>query len=112
MKTSQTSWPSLSHALGVDIHHNALATKASRRFPHKFGILRAAELIETLSLPALSKVPNVLEGANAPADGQRHEDLFGGAANDIEHDVAPFMAGGNIQKHQFVGPFLLIARAT
>ncbi len=73
------------------------------------GSWHAAELIETLSLPAFKQRPNVVQRANPSANGQRHEDLLGRAANDVEHDVAGLVAGGDVQKHQLVGPFLLIA---
>ena len=73
---------------------------------------QAAELIETLSQPACSRRADVVERADAAADGQRHEDLLGRAADDVEHDVAPLVAGRDVEEHQFVGPFLLVRAAT
>ena len=52
------------------------------------GSRQAAELIETLSLPARSSCADVLDRPDAAADGQRHEDLLGRAPHDVEHDVA------------------------
>ena len=74
------------------------------------GSRTAAELIDTLSQPASSSCANVVERANAAADGQRHEHLLGGSPHDVEHDVAAFVAGGDVEKHQFVGAFRLVPR--
>ena len=58
----------------------------------------------------LQQRADVLDRADAAADGQRHEDLLGRAADHVEHDVAPFVAGRDVEEHQLVGPFLLVAR--
>ena len=41
--------------------------------------------------------------SDAAADRQRHETLVGGAAHDIEQRAAIFMAGGDVEKADFVG---------
>ena len=53
---------------------------------------------------------DVVERADAAAHGERHEDLLGRAADHVEHDVAPFVAGRDVEKDQLVGPFLLVPR--
>ena len=74
------------------------------------GLRQAAELIETLSLPAFEQGADVVEGADAAADGQRHEHHFGRAADHVEDDVAALVAGRDVEEDQLVGPFLLVAR--
>ncbi len=44
-----------------------------------------------------------------PPDGQRHEDLLGRPAHHVDHDVPVLVAGRDVQEHQFVGPFCLVA---
>src|SRR5690606_10048301 len=51
---------------------------------------------------------DVFDRADSAADGQRHEDLFGAAADDIQHDVAIFMAGGDVEKDELIGAFVLV----
>ena len=70
----------------------------------KSGFRQAAELIETLSLPALSKCANVLHRADASAHRQRHHDLLGRPPHHVDHDVPLLVAGRDVQKDQFVGP--------
>ena len=74
------------------------------------GFLTAAELIDTLSQPALSRCANVVEVADAAPDGQRHEDHLRRALNHVEHDRPLFVAGGDVEKDQFVRPLRLITR--
>jgi hypothetical protein len=73
-------------------------------------VRQAAELIDTLSAPGFEQDTNVVDGPNPAADGQRHEDLLGGAANHIEHDAAVFVAGGDVEVDQLIGALALIAR--
>ena len=69
----------------------------------------AAELIDTLSQPAQSNCANIVERADSAPDAQRHENHLGRPAHDVEHDGAPLVAGGDVQKDELVGPFLLVA---
>ena len=66
--------------------------------------------MDTLSQPALSSARMSSMRPNAAADRQRHEDLLGRPPDHVDHDVAAFMAGRDVEKHQFVGPFFLVAR--
>ena len=54
---------------------------------------------------------DVVDGADAAADGQRHEDDFRRAANDVEHDLAAFVAGGDVEEDELVGPLFFVARS-
>ena len=75
----------------------------------KSGSRQAAELIETLSLPALEQRADVVDRPDAPPHGQRHENHLGGTADHVEHDVAPLVAGGDVEEHQLVGPLFFVA---
>ncbi len=52
----------------------------------------------------------VVEGSDAAADGQGHEALLDDAVDDIDHDAAALVAGGNVVEDQLVRPLLLVAR--
>ena len=72
------------------------------------GSRQAAELIDTLSHPAFKQGANVFHRANSASDRQRHEDHFGRAADHVEDDLTPLVAGGDVEEHQLVGPFLFV----
>ena len=65
--------------------------------------LTAALLIETLSAPRSQQGADILDGAHAAADGQRHEAGFRRAPDHIQHDAAIFVGGRDVEKAQFVG---------
>ena len=46
---------------------------------------------------------NVVDAADAAADGERDEDRVGGAPGHVEHDLAALVRGGDVQKDQLVG---------
>ena len=108
--TSHTSRPSLLHPLRVDIDHDALAAEPPGGLVGRTpGFCGAAVLIDTLSQPASSRSRISFERADAAPHGQRHEDHLGRPPDDVQHDLAPLVAGRDVQKHQLVGPFRLIA---
>ena len=74
--------------------------------------MRRGRIDRHLVAAGQQQVANVVERANPPPTVQRHEDHFGRAADHVEHDVPPFVAGRDVQKHQLVGPFLLVRAAT
>ena len=65
-------------------------------------------LIETLSAPEDKQRADVVDGAHAAADGERHEARLGGALHHVEHDVAILVAGGDVEKGEFVGAGFVI----
>ena len=74
------------------------------------GRFTAAVLIETLSAPAFKQPADVLDGAHAAADGQRHEAALGRALDDVEDRVAVLVAGGDVEEAQLVGAGGIIGR--
>ena len=110
MWTSHTSLAVPLHALGVDIHHDALAAEPPGRLAHELRILHGGRVDRHLVAAGQQQLADVVERADAAADRERHEHLLGRAADHVEHDVAPFVAGRDVEEHQLVGPFLLVAR--
>ena len=74
------------------------------------GFLHGGRVDRDLVAAGQQQCADVFERADAAADGERHEHLLGRAADHVEHDVAPFVAGGDVEEHQLVGPFLLVPR--
>ncbi len=46
-----------------------------------------------------------------PPTRERHEHNLGRSADDVEHDCPAFVAGGDVEKHKFIGPFGFVARS-
>ena len=65
-------------------------------------------LIETLSAPEDEQRADVVDGAHAAADGERHEARLGGAAHHVEDDAAVLVARGDVEKGEFVGAGLVV----
>ena len=63
----------------------------------------AAVLIDTLSAPQFKQLADVLHGAHAAADGERHEAGFRGARHHVEDGVAVLVARRDVEEGQLVG---------
>ena len=83
---------------------NLPATARSRS-----GSLTAARVDADLLGPGLDQPGGVVEGADAAADGERHEDLLRHAADHVEQDGPAFVAGADVEEDEFVGALLLVA---
>ena len=59
--------------------------------------------------PGPQQPASVLHGADAAADGERDEHLLGGAARDVDHRVAAVGRRGDVEEHQLVGAFGVVA---
>ncbi len=51
----------------------------------------------------MQQAADVLDGAHAAADGERHEAALGRALDDVEDGVAVLVAGRDVEEAQFVG---------
>jgi hypothetical protein len=51
---------------------------------------------------------DVIDGAQAAADGERHEALFGGGSDDVVHDLATVARSGDVEENEFVGTLGII----
>ena len=63
----------------------------------------AAVLTPTLSAPARSSRSTSSRRAHSPTDGQRDEDLLGGAAHHVVGRLAAAAARGDVEEHELVG---------
>ena len=80
----------------------------SRRLAHEFRARDGGGVDRDLVGAGQQQAADVLDRAHAAADGQRHEALLGGAADDVVERVAPLVAGGDVEKAQFVGAFAIV----
>ena len=81
------------------------------RLADKLGISASSRIDRHLVGSRVEQRPNVIKGSDPTANGQRHENHLGRTANHVEHDLAFFVAGRNVEEHEFVGSLLLIARS-
>ena len=109
MWTSQNSRPVLLHPLGVDVDHDALAAEAPGGLADELRVAAGRRVDRDLVAAGVEQGADVVDGADAAADGQGHEHHLGGAPHHVEDDVAALVAGGDVEEDQLVGPFLLVA---
>src|SRR5439155_24898687 len=91
-------------ALRVDIHHGRTAAELAGDLRHERRVADGRRVYADLFRTRLNQPRRVLYGADAAADGERHEQLLRHAADDVEQNVPSFVAGANIQENEFVGP--------
>jgi len=94
---------------GVDIDDDALAAETERGFADEIGIPDGGGIDGDFVATGVEESADVFESTDATADGQGHEDDFGGALDDIEDDISLLVAGGDVEEDEFVGSFLLVA---
>ena len=98
-------------AAWVDVYHRGAAAELARNLRDELRRLHRGGVDAHLLRPGLDQPGRVGQGANAAADRERHENLLRDAPHHVEHDVPAFMAGTDVEKHQFVRPvFLITAR--
>ena len=93
----------LRHLLGVDRHHDALVAEFLRRLLHEGAPVHRRGVDRDLVGAALQQLADVLHGAHAAADGQRHEAGFRGARHHVEDGVAVLVARRDVEEGQLVG---------
>ena len=109
-KTSHNSRAVFLHAVGVEARArvaqrpNFRAISAIRsRILHRRGV--EADFLR----PGLDEPGGVLQRADAAADGQGHEDLLHDPGDQVGHDLAALVAGGDVVEDQLIGPVVLIS---
>src|SRR5690606_19718488 len=95
--------------LRVDGHHDALRAETVGRLAHEVRIADGGRIDAYLVRAGIEQVADVGDRAHTAANGQRDEYLAGHALHRMQHGVAAFMAGGNIQEGNLVGAGLVIA---
>src|SRR5205807_1620231 len=53
---------------------------------------------------------NIFNRANSAADRQRTKTLLGRATDDVNQRASSFVAGGDVQKTEFIGALSVVAR--
>jgi hypothetical protein len=96
------------HLLCVDGDHDALIAELFRRFLHEAAARHGRGVDRDLVGAGRQQRADIVDGAHAAADGQRHETSLGGALHHVEHDVAILVACGDVEKGEFVGAGLVI----
>ena len=89
--------------LGIDRDDDALAAEFCRPFPHQFRPRHGSGVDAAFVRAGQQQAAHIVHRANAAADGQRQKHPGGGPADDIEDGVPVFVAGGDVQKGQFIG---------
>ena len=74
------------------------------------GSRTAAVLTATLSAPARSRLVGVVDGADAAADGERHEDRVRHPPHHVDDDRPRVRGGGDVEEDELVGPLGVVAR--
>ena len=90
-------------ALGVDRDDDALVAEFLRRARDETAVVHRRGVDRDLVGAGEQQRADILDGAHAAADGQRHEAGLGGARDDVEHDAAVLVAGGDVEEAQLVG---------
>ena len=92
----------------VDVDHGGAAAELAGHGADQIGVLDRGGVDAHFLRSSLDQHGGVFEGADAAADGERHENLFGDATDDVEHNRPSFVAGADVEKHQFVGALFLV----
>ena len=90
-------------ALGVDGQDNALAAETLGRFADQFGTADSGRVDRYLVSTGPQDLVEVVDAANAAANGKGNGNGLGYGADDVDEDMAFFMGRRNIVEDEFVG---------
>ena len=88
---------------GVDRHHDALAAELFSPLADELRSSHGGRVETDLVGSGPQQLPDAVDGADAPAHGERNGDGLGGASHQIHQSGAPLVAGGDVEKDQLVG---------
>ena len=108
MKTSHCSRPSFVNAIGIEAEDRRAAAELAGDFGEQFRILHRGRVDADFFRAGLDEPRRIVERADAAADGQRHEALLDDFGNQVGHDVAALVAGGDVVEDQFIRAVSLI----
>ena len=80
----------------INRHHKTLRAESPCGVRHKFRIVDGGRIDAHFICAGVQQLPNILNGANAPPDRERHKHVFRGPRHDVQKDSSIFMRGGNI----------------
>ena len=90
-------------ALGVDRDHDALLAEFFGRLLDEFAVADGGGVDRDLVGAGAQQRLDVVDGAHAAADRQRHEAGFRRAPHDVQHGAAVFVGGGDVEEAELVG---------
>ena len=89
-------------AVGVETENGCAAAEFAGDLGEEVGIFNGCGVEGDFFSAGLDESGGVIEGADAAADGEGHEDVFHDAADQVSHDVATFVGGGDVIEDEFV----------
>ena len=92
----------------VNRQYGALASKLFGADVENIRIVDGGGVERNFVGPGVEHTADVGGRADAAADGQRHKNLLGHAADDIDHGVASVAGGGDVEEGQFVRALRLV----
>jgi len=98
------------HPFRVDADHDALAAETFGALADELGGGERAGVDADLVGPGVEHGVHVLSGADAAADGERHETLRGGALDDVDHRGAAMRAGGDVEENHLVRALVIVTQ--
>ena len=97
-------------AAGVDGHDYCLRAKVAADRVDERRVGEGGGVDAYLVGARIEDVLGVARAADAPAHGEGHKELAGGAADGIEQGLTAFVRGGDVEQHDFVGAFARVTR--
>ena len=95
-------------AAGVHAEDDALVAKEGGGITDEFGVLDGGGVDADLVRAGVEHCADVLDGADAAADGEGDVDFLGDAADDIEHDGAAVRGGGDVVEDELVRALFIV----
>jgi hypothetical protein len=93
---------------GVDGDHDTLAAELLGGGANKVRVLHGDGVQADFICARVQNGADVVQRADAPADGEGDKHLLGDAGGEFEHGRASLVAGGDVQKHQLVRTFAVV----
>ena len=90
-------------ALGIDGQNDALAAEALGRFAYQFGTADSGRIDRYLIGTGPQDLVEVVDAADAAADGKGNGNGFGYGADDVDEDMALFMGRRDVVEDEFIG---------
>src|SRR5690606_11393849 len=98
------------HLPGVDGDHNALGTEMPACLGHELGPRHRGGVDRYLVRAGRQHAVNVVQAANAAADGQRDKHLARHRLDHVDRGLAVVRACGDVEEGDLVGALLVVAR--
>lgn len=96
-------------SVGVEAEDGGVGAEALGDFADELGSSDGGGIDGDFFGAGLDESDGVIEGSDPPADAEGHEDLLADTADEVGHDVAAFVAGGDVVEDEFVGAVGLVS---